>query len=120
MTSSDREILIAIQGEIHELRMIVAEQDKRLTRLETAQNEQGKALVLMHEELSVQGNSIEMLSREIGFGFGGLAVIIAFVGVFVPMYLTRHKEESSQPNNGQSLLKDAAELFKLMRGDKPE
>ncbi|MBR0258025.1 MAG: hypothetical protein IJQ58_09835 [Synergistaceae bacterium] len=128
MTSSDREILIAIQGEIHALRLEQSEQGQRLnriesriTRLETTQEEQEQRLMRMEQrqesyltEMRHTNDKIDWMQHTIYWGF-------AIIGIIIALFALRPQEHAPKPSeNDSTLLQDVAELFKLMRRDKPE
>ena len=107
MTSSDREILLAIQGEVRELRMIVDEQGQRITRME--QRQETLAMELRHTN-----DKIDWMQHTIYWGF-------AIIGIIIALFALRPQEHAPKPSeNDSTLLQDVAELFKLMRRDKPE
>ena len=100
MTSNDREILIAIQGEVHELRMIVTEQGQKLMRMEQRQEE--FAIELRHTN-----DKIDWIQHTIYWGFAILAIVTALCALW--------QKHSPNNDNTPAIIESLIELMRFTR-----
>ncbi len=81
MTSSDREILISINNEIHSI-------NTRLEKLERTQQEHNNRLskiedaaIVIHDQQLIQSSRQEMLIWCVGIGFALMAVVVTLLSI---------------------------------------
>lgn len=83
MTSSDRDILLRIDGRLIRIEGRLDNIEARLARAETLQKEQ-------RNELIIQRTKVDMLLWSVAIGLIIITAVVTFIGVFAP-YLRRRE-----------------------------
>ena len=117
MTSSDREILIEVAGEVKELRRDMNDTRERLGKLEQRVGVLEERTSLMHDSILVQSTQVDMLIWAVGIGFGLLAVMIAFVGVFMPLFLSRREKPEHKPDIKPEASITPSEILRMIHSE---
>ena len=143
MTSSDREILIAIQSDIGDMRKDLAvikvsldEQGQKITRIESRLDEQDARMTRMEQRqeaqsviisdidkrvLALEGN-FDTLKWGIGLGFGIIGALIGLSTLIItaiPFLRTKREETPATnppaPDNTPAIIQSLIELMRFTR-----
>ena len=107
MTSTDREILLEINGRIMRMESRLENVESRLERVESG-------LAQTNERLSVLEGKFDIALWSGGICFAVIAAMIAFASIYVPMLLRKPEAESKSPEIYPTITLDAVERIAAM------
>lgn len=122
MQSSDREILLDIQGQIYHINTRLDEQGRQITELQEVQKKQGQQISDLQEGLKTTNHNIELLAQTVqhmderlsgsiadlrttaGWGLAVVGIFLAFITFAVTCFafLKREKTEKSELERAQN------------------
>ena len=118
MESSDREILLSINGRLIRLEGKVDGLSNSVDKLEARVKNLEALTVSMREEVIELRTTSNMTLWTIGIGFALLAALITFVGVYVPHLLNSGKAESKPSPSGLNAADVLAMIHTELRAHK--
>ena len=100
MTSSDREILLQINGRLDHIGLRLDSLEGRVSSIEARVGKIEERMTVLEHNQDITNSRLGMGLWFTGICFGVLALVIAFVGIFAPKFwdfMTR-KEHKPQPD----------------------
>ena len=97
MVSTDRELLLEINGRLERIELRLGSLEGRVSSIETRAGKLEEHMTVLEHNQDITNSRLEMSLWFTGICFGVLALVIAFVGMLAPKFWEHSAKKESKP-----------------------